>query len=607
MADDATQNNPLFASGAPRVQLASDALPDNPKRVIRTFAQDVAEATGAPMPAPSPTRPAVVQPAPRPVATPSPNPAPRPSGARVSDRMSLSDAVAKIGVPTQYREEPSHLPPLAKKPPAPPPPPAPAADTPIYVRRPEKKEEPVPETWIRPSAEAEAPEKSVLPEPAVYERKPSWLARVVAFLLGGSNRTSVTTIPSISSYSPRAAGTPAPEPLPIRTEPEPAPAPLSAPAPSAAPTPAPTPTPPAPAGFGDEQGDREAVLARLRARVASYQSDHPTPAPVFPTPKPEAAPPAARRAPAPAPLTTPPEPTEPERLRTFSSDFSNRIDNQNASTFSVLAAQSDARNAPAPAPAPNHRGLVFALMGAVLIVGGSTLLYYLYGVSRSNAPVQIIQAAPPALVSADATVTLSGTGSALMASLAEAATTPIPIGNVETVYYASSTGATETGGALVAALKLPAPDILLRNLGAVSTVGIVHAGNETRAFFVLAANSYERTFAGMLAWEPTVGSDLAPLYPAYVDAPPPMPAIATTTATSSPQSATTTKAATTTPAVPLQKPGFVDEVVDSHDVRALKDEEGRTLLLYGYRDQNTLVIARDETSFSVILARLSAS
>ncbi|HWU24334.1 MAG TPA: hypothetical protein VN086_01100, partial [Candidatus Paceibacterota bacterium] len=141
---------------------------------------------------------------------------------------------------------------------------------------------------------------------------------------------------------------------------------------------------------------------------------------------------------------------------------------------------------------------------------------------------------------------------------------------------------------LIRSMNLSAPDILLRNIDDTSTVGVIRAGSESRPFMILKVNSYERTFAGMLAWEPTMAQDLASFYPPY-------PPAASTTATSS--VAVATPPSTT----------FTDAVVANYDVRILRDASGRSLLLYGYRGKDTLIIARDEAAFSALLARLSAS
>jgi hypothetical protein len=220
------------------------------------------------------------------------------------------------------------------------------------------------------------------------------------------------------------------------------------------------------------------------------------------------------------------------------------------------------------------------------VVGGSLALYFSYNYFAARAPVSVISSAPAGRISGDDSTTIEGTGSVLMTALANAANVQIAAGNVRLIYLTVSSSTptgTETltlgGTDILKALQLPAPSILLRNIGAGSSVGVVHAGDETRTFFVLSANSYERTFAGMLSWEPSIGQDLGQLYPTYG-------AVGTST---------------------LGAPHFVDEIVQSHDVRALKDGANRTILVYGFRDQTTLIIARDETAFGILLARLSAS
>ena len=130
-------------------------------------------------------------------------------------------------------------------------------------------------------------------------------------------------------------------------------------------------------------------------------------------------------------------------------------------------------------------------------------------------------------------------------------------------------------------------------------VGIVHAGTETRPFFILRVDSYERTFAGMLAWEPSMLSDLQSLYPLY-------PA-------STPQNNSANTTGTSTqifiPAIAPNAPAnqFVDEIVANHSARALKDSSGNTIIIYGYADKETLIISRDEAAFTLLLQRLATN
>jgi hypothetical protein len=133
--------------------------------------------------------------------------------------------------------------------------------------------------------------------------------------------------------------------------------------------------------------------------------------------------------------------------------------------------------------------------------------------------------------------------------------------------------------------------------------GVINVAGNQSTFFILSSASYSETFSGMLSWESTMPHDLSTLFPAY---PAPVVPVATSTATS-----TTTKTATTTSkttiTVPVFIAGFRDEVVNNHDTRVYRDAQKRSVLIYGYWDQKTLVIARDEAAFTEILKRLAAA
>ncbi len=555
MADTQPIVQPKTLASEVGVTIQERTFPTNPKRVVRTYADDVATLTGAPAPVVAPVPQTVVQAPPKPIApTPPPvsiQPAPAPPPPKPL-RPSLSETVAKMSASEPIIEAP-HLPQLTKKNlPVPTKPPIQLAAT----------EATTPREWEGPAT----------------RKKLSFTSKLFAFIFG----MPTTTPPVQQSYIPVTA--------PVWQKPR---------APEAVEVFAPTFKPPEEAKNDVEE--REVVLARLRTKVDTYKKQNLPPPPVFPAPKPEAVP----------VYTPPPAPIqklapvvavqEPERLRTYTDDFSNKLNRQQSSGFSVYAAQADAGGAlqPQSVEAPKQNlGLAYMLGGAALFIGGSLLLYYSYTFFTGTQPISIITNAPPTLIAGDESATISGQGGSLVTALRDAENTATPIGTVRVLYLAVSATSTVGGGTLIKALNLSTPDILLRNIGDNSTVGVVHAGDETRVFFVLAATSYERTFAGMLSWEATMGSDFAPLYPPY------------------PQTAMvigTTTASTTQPLPPPLVPAgigrahFVDEVVDSHDVRAYKDANGKTLFLYGYRDQNTLVIARDETAFSVLLARLSAT
>lgn len=394
--------------------------------------------------------------------------------------------------------------------------------------------------------------------------------------------------------------------------------------------------------------ERENVLARLRSKMAVPKMSTPIadvtplpeqpPVPVFSAPAPEpvyAMPPVYREpitevAQQPAPLPVPkavlPTPivkqAAPSPFHSFSTDFKDRSKETSATSFSVLAAGLDAgQTMRAPSSSTRERAPVLAIaLGVVLLVlatGGSYALY-LYVGARHTVPA--ITLSIPSLIFADDYRKVEGTGKELMQSLANVALEPLPSGTATVTYIAQpATGETGTiagtpapGGLLIKALSLPAPELLTRNTDDSSTVGVIHEGGETRAFFILRVTSYERTFAGMLTWEPLMARDFGPLYPSYTEDEAPIPQVdlglvSTTTATTTARIATSTTpvpVAQISPAVSVGR--FEDAIVVNRDVRVLRDTRGRSLLLYGYADKETLIIARNESAFAALLVRLSA-
>ena len=404
-----------------------------------------------------------------------------------------------------------------------------------------------------------------------------------------------------------------------------------------------------------ENEDRAAILTRLKERVATHQLETPVQPivpiipvsppeavttkevlPVEPLPIKEVAPtqvlpgqepqpvflpqaPSIREIPPPSISYVPPSPpiipaiSVPQRssspIHTYTSDFADRIDTEHASTFSVLAAETDAPAPRIPQPQASRRksSLVPILIGVILLILGAGAAVGAYVYVTKNTPTPIFLG-PPSLINPDQRVQLTGTGSTLLEALADRASQPLASGDVLLTYVNEATTTSEgtveqqaTGGDFITQLNLPAPDILLRSIQPASMVGIVHAGNETRPFFILRVDSYERSFAGMLQWEPTIYDELTPLYPLY-PASAPQSNVNNTSA-----SATSSQIFIPPSATNVPTSQFVDETVSNHSARALKDSSGRTLIIYGYADEQTLIIARDETAFIFLLGRLAAN
>mgnify|MGYP001607838941 FL=1 len=327
----------------------------------------------------------------------------------------------------------------------------------------------------------------------------------------------------------------------------------------------------------------------------------------LPLPEPiEPLPPLPRPVP---PLPPAPAPAEPKAapLQTYASDFSDRMKETHASAATVLAAEQDEGSREQVPEPPSRRNLFLAIAGGVFLIAGAGGAYVAYERYLSASAPVILAPTISAPIFFDESEEVSGTGADLLRSLEESVARPIAEGAVRLLHLE---GATTTGNVSVfSALQMPAPNIVLRNIIAGSSMaGIVSVDGEQSPFFILSVASFGDTFAGMLAWETAMPRDLAGLFPPY---PVPLPEIvATSTGATSSQAVSakqTKKPATTTPPAPVFVPAFRDEIIANHDVRAYRDAEGRSVLLYGYWDQSTLVIARDQAAFTEILGRLATS
>ena len=354
----------------------------------------------------------------------------------------------------------------------------------------------------------------------------------------------------------------------------PAPAPVPSPAP--APVPAPVPTPP--------------------------------PVPTTPLPAPVSPGPLSESMQQSVPASPPPVPTGPSPIETYAYDFQNRVQSTRASTATILAAEQDVGRV-TPVPTRSRGGIVSVIAGVILLLlgaGGAYVAYLRY--TATTAPVPLLAPPPVSPIFVDEQEKISATtGAQVLQGVEQSLTRPLTNGGVRLLIpdFASTTRAN-----IFVVLEPSAPGALLRNItDSGSIAGIVSVNGVESPFFILSVSSYSDTFAAMLSWEPVLPGTMSALYPPY---PPAVTPTSTTTevstATTKKTKSTSTAKATTTPAVtPIFSVFFHDEVVASHDVRIYRDGAGRSIVIYGYFDQKTLVIARDPSAFMELVTRLTTS
>ncbi len=323
----------------------------------------------------------------------------------------------------------------------------------------------------------------------------------------------------------------------------------------------------------------------------------PAPAPTPPTPPAPLVPPAVE----PVPVVAPEEPRS-SPLETYAGDFSEQVKKMKASTLSVLAAEQDSgtRHAEVHPQKFSRNSIFYSIAGGVLIIAGGVGAYLAYTQYLATSTLVLLPAAAAAPIFVDDRQPVSGTGTALLQAVEQSVTRPLPSGSVRLLYLDT---ATTTNVSVFSALQLPAPGALLRNINAPqSMAGIVNVDGTQSPFFILSVTSYSDTFAALLQWEPHLLRDLTKLFPPY-----PAPAATAPIATSTATTSTPRIMVANTVAVPVPVAAFFDATIANHDVRVYRDPFGRDVLLYGYWNQTTLVIARDAAAFTEIIGRLATS
>lgn len=341
------------------------------------------------------------------------------------------------------------------------------------------------------------------------------------------------------------------------------------------------------------------------------------PIPPPPPPKPEIPPPAAPEPPKPeVPLPPPPQEITPSAefpqsapavevsplsppayttppLKTYAGDFTEQVQNTGASAATILAAEGDAGKVAEPIPVPPSHGLLYGIAGTILLIAGGVGAYYAYLQYSSNitpAPVVKQTIATPIVFDTEEAVT--GTDGTLLQTISASVANPISAGAIRYLSLASSS----PNESVFTLLKPNAPDILLRNVrGQGSVAGVVTVTGTQSPFFILSVSSYSDTFSGMLQWEGSMLKDtnMSALYPFY-----PLQSA----------SSTATKSGSSTSSLPqVLAPFFHDEVVNNHDTRVYRDPSGKSIVMYGYWDPSTLIIARDPAAFTLILERLATA
>lgn len=119
------------------------------------------------------------------------------------------------------------------------------------------------------------------------------------------------------------------------------------------------------------------------------------------------------------------------------------------------------------------------------------------------------------------------------------------------------------------------PSSLVRSFNENYMIGI-YSYDTNEVFIILSVSDYASSYSGMLKWEKDMGRDLREIYGIDRDV-----------------------ISSNTP--------FTDLALRNKDIRVLKDEGGKTQILYSFIDKNTLLITKNERVFNAILSKINIS
>jgi hypothetical protein len=302
----------------------------------------------------------------------------------------------------------------------------------------------------------------------------------------------------------------------------------------------------------------------------------------------------------PAPVSTPKhiEADVVVPVHTLKDDLQHVVQGQRISVVRAVSLEEDRRarqDLAHPEVVPKHSNrtavILFASFILLLIGGGALFGVYTY-MQRTSTAVQQSAPSSSSILFAESSVAfpldgqtsdnlkqqLLGARQSLQAALGSI--TEI----VPTLTTASSTGTNTphraTFSEFMHALGANPPDSLLRALSDNFFFGI-HTVDINAPVIVVPVTSYDHAFAGMLQWESSMNTDLAPVFSAV-----PMQT-------------------TDQNGLPVSR-NFSDAILRNYDIRALKDDSGQIRLYYSFPTQNVLVIAESPYSFAEILSRLQA-
>ncbi|MDQ5949371.1 MAG: hypothetical protein QG589_497 [Patescibacteria group bacterium] len=284
-------------------------------------------------------------------------------------------------------------------------------------------------------------------------------------------------------------------------------------------------------------------------------------------------------------VTSPEQKVRLKSLRTYEGDVAEAISETGAS-ISTIAVAEQKRKIEEPettipigeSPDSGIKNKIFGFVGitlltlSLLIIGG---VYYT--ISEQNKKVDVSKQTTLITFSQQIEVPVDNLTHESFAQAIREKTKNFaqPVNSILYLSLTKNSTSTPPIGEIISLIDPQTPGILARSLDSKYMIGI-YSFNTNEPFIILTTKNYPQTYAGMLDWEQSMIRNLGGIFNFSLYA-------------------------STTPLA------FQDEEIRNKDVRILKNENQKTVLLYSFLNRNTFIITSNEAIFNAILGKFMTS
>src|SRR3989338_4351441 len=264
-------------------------------------------------------------------------------------------------------------------------------------------------------------------------------------------------------------------------------------------------------------------------------------------------------------------------LRTYKGDVEEAITKNNYSTSSIFLAEQKKKDSTLIVPQKPESGArnkFFILVGGILLLLGIVTLASIFFL-KSNQKEVVIKSEAKTITTFSKEKILPivnvSRDNLIGSILSEKQSFNLTVNSLLYINPINASGTPADVSFLLSILAPSMPPSLVRSFDADYMLGI-YSFDTNEVFLILRTSDYASSFAGMLKWEENIPSDFVRLF-------------------SIPENYSTTTRV------------FKDESLKNKDLRVLKDESGKSVILYSFIDRNTLLITKNESIFGAILSK----